>query len=125
MYAIRSYYVFHEFGHGLHGLLSNVTYNRLAGTNVLRDFVELPSQINEHWALTPEILKKHAVHAATGQPMPDELIALIKKSEHFNHVITSYSIHYTKLYDITSPRSTRGSPSRSSPSNSVAPTTTA
>lgn len=76
--------LFHEFGHGLHGLLSDVTYNRLAGTGVLRDFVELPSQINEHWALTPAILKKHAVHAQTGEPIPDRLIELIKKSEHFN-----------------------------------------
>lgn len=76
--------MFHEFGHGLHGLLSDVTYNRLAGTGVLRDFVELPSQINEHWALTPAILKKHAVHAQTGEPIPDRLIQLIKKSEHFN-----------------------------------------
>jgi len=76
--------LFHEFGHGLHGLLSNVTYNRLAGTSVLRDFVELPSQINEHWALTPAILKKHAIHAQTGEAIPDRLIELIKKSEHFN-----------------------------------------
>jgi peptidyl-dipeptidase Dcp len=76
--------LFHEFGHGLHGLLSNVTYKRLSGTNVLQDFVELPSQINEHWALTPEILKKHAIHARTGKPISDKLIELIKKSEHFN-----------------------------------------
>jgi len=76
--------LFHEFGHGLHGLLSDVTYKRLAGTSVLQDFVELPSQINEHWALTPEILKKHAIHARTGKPISDQLIALIKKSEHFN-----------------------------------------
>ncbi|MFH2115606.1 MAG: M3 family metallopeptidase [Spirochaetota bacterium] len=76
--------LFHEFGHGLHGLLSDVTYKRLAGTSVLRDFVELPSQINEHWALTPEILKKHAIHAQTGKPISDHLIELIKKSEHFN-----------------------------------------
>jgi peptidyl-dipeptidase Dcp len=76
--------LFHEFGHGLHGLLSDVTYKRLAGTSVLQDFVELPSQINEHWALTPEILKKHAIHARTGKPISDQLIDLIKKSEHFN-----------------------------------------
>ncbi len=76
--------LFHEFGHGLHGLLSDVTYKRLAGTSVLRDFVELPSQINEHWALTPAILKKHAIHAHTGKPISDHLIELIKKSEHFS-----------------------------------------
>lgn len=76
--------LFHEFGHGLHGLLSNVTYGRLSGTSVLRDFVELPSQINEHWALEPAILKKHALHAKTGQPISDELIKRIKESDHFN-----------------------------------------
>ena len=76
--------LFHEFGHGLHGLLSNVTYKRLSGTNVLQDFVELPSQINEHWALSADILKKHAIHAQTGKPISDKLIELIKKSEHFN-----------------------------------------
>lgn len=76
--------LFHEFGHGLHGLLSDVTYSRLSGTNVLRDFVELPSQINEHWALTPQMLKKHALHAMTGKPISDEFISLIKKTEHFN-----------------------------------------
>ncbi|HZA95718.1 MAG TPA: M3 family metallopeptidase, partial [Burkholderiaceae bacterium] len=57
--------LFHEFGHGLHGLLSQVTYERLSGTNVLRDFVELPSQLFEHWALEPEVLKKHALHFET------------------------------------------------------------
>lgn len=76
--------LFHEFGHGLHGLLSDVTYSRLAGTNVLRDFVELPSQINEHWGLETSILKQFALHAQTGKPISDELIAKIKESEHFN-----------------------------------------
>ena len=60
--------LFHEFGHGLHGLLSQVTYERLSGTRVLRDFVELPSQLFEHWALEPEVLKKHALHIDTGAP---------------------------------------------------------
>ena len=58
--------LFHEFGHGLHGMLSQVTYVRLAGTNVLQDFVELPSQIFEHWAFEPEVLKRHALHHETG-----------------------------------------------------------
>jgi peptidyl-dipeptidase Dcp len=93
--------LFHEFGHGLHGLLSNVTYNRLAGTNVLRDFVELPSQINEHWALTPEILKKHAVHAVSGKPISDELIALIKKSEHFNQGFLTVAYTSCALIDMS------------------------
>ncbi|GAB1455354.1 hypothetical protein MASR2M48_06610 [Spirochaetota bacterium] len=91
---------FHEFGHGLHGLLSNVKYNRLSGTNVLRDFVELPSQINEHWALTPEILKKHALHAKTGKPISDELIALIKKSEHFNQGFLTVAYTSCALVDM-------------------------
>ena len=65
--------LFHEFGHGLHGLLSQVTYERLSGTHVLRDFVELPSQLFEHWAFEPAVLKRHALHHATGEPIPDEL----------------------------------------------------
>ena len=66
--------LFHEFGHGLHGLLSNVTYERVSGTNVLRDFVELPSQLFEHWLEEPEVLKRHARHYQTGEPIPDALI---------------------------------------------------
>jgi peptidyl-dipeptidase Dcp len=64
--------LFHEFGHGLHGLLSQVTYERLSGTHVLKDFVELPSQLFEHWAFEPAVLKRHAHHHATGEPIPDE-----------------------------------------------------
>ncbi|MEQ1517687.1 MAG: M3 family metallopeptidase, partial [Usitatibacteraceae bacterium] len=66
--------LFHEFGHGLHGLLSNVHYERLSGTSVLRDFVELPSQLFEHWLSEPEVLKRHARHIATGEAIPDELM---------------------------------------------------
>ncbi|MDH4052660.1 MAG: M3 family metallopeptidase [Rubrivivax sp.] len=66
--------LFHEFGHGLHGLLSNVTYQRLSGTQVLRDFVELPSQMFEHWLSEPEVLQRHARHWRTGEPMPAELL---------------------------------------------------
>jgi peptidyl-dipeptidase Dcp len=66
--------LFHEFGHGLHGLLSNVTYPLLAGTAVPSDFVELPSQLYEHWLEVPEILQKYARHAATGEPMPKALL---------------------------------------------------
>jgi peptidyl-dipeptidase Dcp len=76
--------LFHEFGHGLHGLLSQVTYDRLSGTQVLRDFVELPSQIFEHWAFEPEVLKQHALHHATGQPIPDELIAKLAEARRWN-----------------------------------------
>lgn len=76
--------LFHEFGHALHGLLSNCTYESLAGTNVARDFVELPSQIMENWASEPEVLKMYARHYETGKPMPDELIEKIIKARHFN-----------------------------------------
>ena len=76
--------LFHEFGHGLHGLLSNVTYERLSGTSVLRDFVELPSQLFEHWLTEPEVLKRHARHHATGEPIPDALVARLHEARQFN-----------------------------------------
>lgn len=76
--------LFHEFGHGLHGLLSNVGYERLSGTNVLRDFVELPSQLFEHWLGEREVLKRHARHHATGEPIPDELVKRIEAASKFN-----------------------------------------
>lgn len=74
--------LFHEFGHGLHALLSRIHYGGLSGTP--RDFVELPSQIMENWALEPEVLKIYAKHYRTGQAIPDELVARIKKAEKFN-----------------------------------------
>ncbi|GAB1432506.1 M3 family metallopeptidase [Spirochaetota bacterium] len=92
--------LFHEFGHALHGLLSNVTYKRLSGTNVLRDFVELPSQINEHWALSQEILKKHAIHTVTGEAITDKLIELIKNSEHFNQGFLTVAYTSCALIDM-------------------------
>jgi len=76
--------LFHEFGHGLHGLLSNVTYERVSGTSVLRDFVELPSQLFEHWLEEPEVLKRHARHHETGEPIPDALIERLHRARHFN-----------------------------------------
>ncbi|MGK0394655.1 MAG: peptidyl-dipeptidase Dcp, partial [Candidatus Azotimanducaceae bacterium] len=76
--------LFHEFGHGLHGLLSNVTYRSLSGTAVKRDFVELPSQIMEHWAIEPEVLRNYAHHFETGDVIPDELIEKIIDSQTFN-----------------------------------------
>jgi peptidyl-dipeptidase Dcp len=75
--------LFHEFGHGLHGLLSNVTYERLSGTQVLRDFVELPSQIFEHWIGEPEVLKRHALHWQTGLPIPDDLVKRLQAARRF------------------------------------------
>lgn len=76
--------MFHEFGHGLHGLLSNCEYITLSGTSVARDFVELPSQIMENWAFEPEMLKIYAKHYKTGEPMPQELIEKIKNASYFN-----------------------------------------
>jgi peptidyl-dipeptidase Dcp len=76
--------LFHEFGHGLHGLLSDVTYRRLSGTQVLRDFVELPSQIFEHWITEPEVLQRHARHWQTGEPIPAELMARLQRAQRFN-----------------------------------------
>ncbi len=66
--------LFHEFGHALHQMLSDVTYGSISGTSVARDFVELPSQLYEHWLDVPEVLEKHAVHAETGKPMPKALL---------------------------------------------------
>ena len=76
--------LFHEFGHGLHGMLSDVTYERLSGTQVLKDFVELPSQLYEHWITEPEVLKKHARHWQTGEPIPDALIERMHAARRFN-----------------------------------------
>ena len=76
--------MFHEFGHGLHGLFANQTYPSISGTSVARDFVEFPSQFNEHWALYPEVLKHYAVDYRTGKPMPQVLIDKIKKAAKFD-----------------------------------------
>ena len=76
--------LFHEFGHGLHGLLSNVTYECVSGTNVLRDFVELPSQLFEHWLQEPAVLKRHARHYLTGEAIPDTLVAKLHEARQFN-----------------------------------------
>ena len=75
---------FHEFGHALHGLLSNVTYESLSGTNVPRDFVEFPSQVMENWMAEPQVLRMFAKHYETGEPIPDELIAKITASSKFD-----------------------------------------
>jgi peptidyl-dipeptidase Dcp len=83
---------FHEFGHALHGLLSNVTYESLAGTSVPRDFVELPSQIMENWAAEPEVMKMYAKHYKTGEVIPDALIEKMQKAGTFDQgfVTTEY-----------------------------------
>ncbi|MBI3346595.1 MAG: M3 family metallopeptidase [Burkholderiales bacterium] len=75
--------LFHEFGHGLHGLLSSVEHERLAGTQVLRDFVELPSQLYEHWMAEPQVLKTFARHWQTDEPLPDVLLAKLQAARQF------------------------------------------
>lgn len=76
--------LFHEFGHAVHGLASNVTYPSLSGTSVPRDFVELPSQLLEHWLPTPELLQRFALHHQTGEPIPEALVQRIERASKFN-----------------------------------------
>lgn len=110
--------MFHEFGHGLHGLLSKCTYNGLSGTSVYRDFVELPSQVMEHWAFEPEVLKMYAKHYETGKVIPDELIQKIQNAGYFNQgfrttELVAAAILDMKWYTITAtpnfnPKQTEG-----------------
>jgi peptidyl-dipeptidase Dcp len=93
--------LFHEFGHGLHGMLSDVTFNRLAGTSVLRDFVELPSQLYEHWLSQPEVLKKHARHYKTNEPIPDELLQKLMSARSFNQGFDTVEYTACALIDQT------------------------
>ena len=76
--------MFHEFGHALHDLLADQQYLTLSGANVPRDFVEFPSQFNEHWALDPKVFANYAKHYQTGAPMPQALVDKIKKASKFN-----------------------------------------
>jgi len=92
--------LFHEFGHALHGLLSDCTYPRLSGTSVPRDFVELPSQIMEHWAAEPDVLKIYAKHYETGEPIPQELIDKIEKAGHFNQGFITVEYVAASLLDM-------------------------
>jgi len=92
--------MFHEFGHALHGLSSNVTYSTLSGTNVATDYVEFPSQLLEHWVATPEVLNKFALHYQTGKPMPQELINKIKKAATFNQGFDTVEYLSSALYDM-------------------------
>lgn len=90
---------FHEFGHAVHAFFGDVTYKRLSGY-VPRDFVELPSQVMEHWALQPEVLKLYAKHYKTGEVIPDELIEKIKKSSNFNQGFGTTEIIAAALLDM-------------------------
>jgi peptidyl-dipeptidase Dcp len=92
--------LFHEFGHALHGLLSNVTYPLLAGTAVPSDFVELPSQLFEHWLEVPEILQKYARHTATGEPMPQALLDKLLATRTFNQGFATVEYTSCALVDL-------------------------
>jgi peptidyl-dipeptidase Dcp len=92
--------MFHEFGHALHGLLSNVTYPSVSGTSVARDFVEFPSQILEHWLPTPEVLTRFAVHHQTGEPIPPELVAKIERARTFNQGFDTVEYLASALVDM-------------------------
>ena len=92
--------MFHEFGHALHGLNSAVHYLSLAGTNTKRDFVEFPSQLNEHWLPTKEVLDKYALHFQTGKPIPAELVAKIQKAKNFNQGFKTVEYLMSTIYDL-------------------------
>jgi peptidyl-dipeptidase Dcp len=92
--------LFHEFGHALHGLCSDVSYPTLAGTNVARDFVEFPSQLLEHWVSTPEILQRFALHYQTGKPIPAELVAKIERAATFNQGFATTEYLASALIDL-------------------------
>ena len=92
--------LFHEFGHALHGLLSNVDYPTVSGTRVVRDYVELPSQLMEHWLSTREVLDRFALHYETGQPMPQELVDKILRAETFNQGFATVEYLSAALVDM-------------------------
>ena len=92
--------MFHEFGHALHGLSSNVTYPSLAGTAVARDYVEFPSQLLEHWLPTPEVLNRFALHFQTGKPIPQELVAKIERASTFNQGFQTVEYLASALVDM-------------------------
>lgn len=92
--------LFHEFGHALHGLSSNVTYPFLSGTNVPRDYVEFPSQILERWLSTPEVLQRFALHYQTGKPIPQTLVDKVKKASKFNQGFATTEYLSSALVDM-------------------------
>ncbi|GIW97882.1 MAG: peptidase M3 [Pirellulaceae bacterium] len=92
--------MFHEFGHALHGLLSNVRYPTQSGTNVPRDYVEFPSQLNEHWLETEEVLNQFAVHHETGEPIPQELVEKIRRAAKFNQGFATVEYLASALVDM-------------------------
>ena len=92
--------LFHEFGHALHGMLSNARWPSVSGTAVSRDFVELPSQLYEHWLTVPEILEKHALHYQTGAPMPAELVEKMLAAQNFNAGFATVEFASSALVDM-------------------------
>lgn len=92
--------LFHEFGHALHGLLSNVTYPTLAGTSTKRDFVEFPSQVNEYWLETPELLQRFAIHYQTGKPIPKALVDRVLEAKNFNQGFDTVEYLASAIYDM-------------------------
>lgn len=92
--------LFHEFGHALHGMLSDVVYPSVSGTRVPRDFVEFPSQVFEHWILRPEVLRRFALHAETGVPMPEALIARIHRARGFDQGFATVEYTASAIVDM-------------------------
>ncbi|WP_460448026.1 M3 family metallopeptidase [Alsobacter sp. SYSU BS001988] len=92
--------LFHEFGHGLHGMLSDVTYPSISGTSVSRDFVEFPSQLYEHWLMQPEVLRRFALHAETGEPMPEALLQRVLAARNFNQGFATVEYTSSALVDL-------------------------
>jgi peptidyl-dipeptidase Dcp len=92
--------LFHEFGHGLHGMLSDVTYPSLSGTSVFTDFVELPSQLYEHWQEQPEVLRRFARHYQTGEPLPDDLLRRFLDARKFNQGFATVEFVASALMDL-------------------------
>ncbi|QSB26786.1 M3 family metallopeptidase [Flavobacterium sp. CLA17] len=92
--------LFHEFGHALHGLCSNVTYPSLSGTSVARDYVEFPSQLLEHWLATPEVLNKFALHYKTNQPLPHALVERIERAANFGEGFSTVETISSSLIDM-------------------------
>ena len=92
--------LFHEFGHGLHGMLSNVTYPSLSGTSVFTDFVELPSQLYEHWQEQPQVLRQFARHYETGEPLPDDLLQRFLAARKFNQGFATVEFVASALIDL-------------------------
>jgi peptidyl-dipeptidase Dcp len=92
--------LFHEFGHALHGLFSNVTYPRFTGTNVPRDFVEYPSQVNEVWILWPQVLENYAIHYRTGEPLPKEYVEKLQATSSFNEGFATTEYLAASLLDM-------------------------